>query len=157
MEFWCSKIRMIRSLGNRIFQPWRKRVRSGGLGASAAALKCRRRKPCRRAWSSVPGLFNRWRYDSTRGRGLFGNSQPAYNMQFFWIFSAFFSGFWQVFWNFAIAKSKLLKFCEIPANFRENPNEKWQILEKFRKISQKSRKSCIFFAKNWKISKILNL
>ena len=22
MEFWCSKIRMIRSLGNRIFQPW---------------------------------------------------------------------------------------------------------------------------------------
>ena len=33
MEFWCSKIRMIRSLGNRIFQPW---CRRGGRGGRAA-------------------------------------------------------------------------------------------------------------------------
>ena len=63
--------------------------------------------------------------------------EGSYQIQIFWIFSTFFSGFWQVFWNFGIAKSKLLKFCEIPVNFRENPNEKWQNSAKFCKNLEK--------------------
>ena len=31
----------------------------------------------RKCIPQLPGLFNGWRYDSTGGRGLFGNSQPA--------------------------------------------------------------------------------
>ena len=53
-DFWCAKIRMIRPLGNRIFQPWGDQPR----GAPAPSPRGAQPRGAPR-WATKPSLFTR--------------------------------------------------------------------------------------------------
>ena len=145
-EFWQNfdrilmwKVRMVRSVADRTFQPWlwqRRLVRI-------------RRQSCR---------LLRHARDQDRNRNLHGRSWVVAQQQFFVVaattkiscrnlqnLSGFFFRFCNFLTNLRIFGT-YLRFPAIPTKFRENLDEKSPILDDFSNILQKSKKNYWNFA-----------